>query len=103
MQTTSYVQTQAMLHALEFTLERGGFGSNHHYKKAAQALIQQMKSHRSVSGRQQQLAALLKKGATIEQMMKATRSSRRTVFRYLNYFEEAGMTIDLSGSVYKLK
>ncbi len=102
-QNTSFLQSQTILHALEFALSKGAFGNNANRKKAAQSLIQQLKSNRSVGGRQQQLLALLKRGATIEQMMKATTASRRTIFRYLNYFEEAGMDLVLTDSVYKLK
>ena len=46
-------------------------------KKAAQALLKSMQSNRSVSGRHQQLVDMLKKGATVEQMMKSATSSRR--------------------------
>lgn len=68
----------------------------------AQALIKDMKSNESLSGRHQQLVNLLKKGATIDDMIKVTRSSRRTVFRYLNQFEDAGVDIQLVDGRYKL-
>jgi len=102
-QSTSFIQNQTILRALEFAAAKGGFGSNAKQKKTAAALIQQMKSNRSVSGRHQQLMSLLGKGATIEQMMKSTTTSRRTIFRYLNHFEEAGVQIQLADGKYKLK
>jgi len=102
-QNTSFLQTQTILRALEFAYAKGGFGSSAKQKKMAAALIQQMKSNKSVSGRHQQLMALLTKGATIEAMMKATDSSRRTIFRYLNHFEDAGVEIELVQGHYRLK
>ena len=47
--------------------------------------------------------ALLKKGVTLEGMMKATGASRRTIFRYLNHFEEAGIDIVIDNGRYRLK
>ena len=61
-----------------------------------------MKSNKSVSGRHQQLLSILKKGATIGQMIKTTRSSRRTIFRYLNHLEEAGVGLELVNGKYRV-
>ena len=102
MQQTSFSQTQTILKALEFALAKNGFVGNGKQKKTAQALIRSMKSNESLSGRHQQLVGMLKKGATIDDMIKATGSSRRTVFRYLNHFEDAGVNITLVGGKYKL-
>ena len=102
-QSTSYLQTQTILRALEFASSKGGFGSNARQKKTALGLIKSMKSNESVSGRHQQLSAMLKKGATIEEMIKATGASRRTIFRYLNHFEDAGLDIAIAEGKYKLK
>lgn len=102
-QSTSFLQTQTILRALEFANTKGAFSDSPKHKKTAAVLIQQMKSNHSVSGRHQQLMALLSKGATIEQMMKATATSRRTVFRYLNHFEEAGADLKLVDGKYRLK
>jgi Fic family protein len=100
--STSFLQTQAILKALEFASAKGGFGSNAQLKKTAQSLLKTMRSNQSVSGRHQQLTNMLKKGATIEEMIKSTGASRRTIFRYLNHFEEAGINLDLSGGKYRL-
>lgn len=103
MQNTSFLQTQTILKALEFTLAKGGFGTNAGQKKAAASLIKEMSGTKSVSGRHQQLMNMLKKGSTVDQMIKATGSSRRTIFRYLNHFESAGVDIRLEDGQYKLK
>jgi len=102
-QSTSYLQNQTILRALEFAMSKGGFGTNARQKKTALALIKDMKSNESVSGRHQQLSAMLRKGASIAEMMKATNSSRRTIFRYLNHFEDAGVNISITDGKYKLK
>jgi len=102
-QNTSFLETQTVLAALEFTLRKGGFGANTHQKRTAQKLIKDMKSNESVSGRHQQIMQMLKKGSSIDQMIKATSSPRRTIFRYLNHFEEAGVDIELVNGKYRIK
>lgn len=103
MQSTSYLQTQTILRALEFATSKGGFGTNARQKKTAAGLIRDMKSNESVSGRHQQLTAMLRRGASIAEMIKATGASRRTIFRYLNHFEDAGLAISIADGKYKLK
>jgi len=101
--STSFLETQTILTALEFASKKGVFSNNPNQKKTAQRLIKKMKSTSSVSGRHQQIMQMLRRGASIEQMMKATGSSRRTIFRYLNHFEEAGVDIELTDGKYKIK
>ena len=103
MQNSSYLQTQTILRGLEFALARGAFADNAGQKRTAAALIKEMKGNQSVGGRHQLLTSMLKKGATVEDMLKATGSSRRTIFRYLNNVEEAGVDIQLEGGKYRLK
>ena len=103
MQNTSFAETQTILRALEFAMARGGFGGNVKQKKTAAMLIRRMQSNKSVSGRHLQLMSVLKRGATIDQMIKVTGSSRRTIFRYLNHFEEAGFDIIITDGKYKFK
>ena len=103
MRNTSFLENQTILKALEYSLSKSAFGSNSKHKKTAAALIRKMKSTDSVSGRHQQLMNMLKKGAGLDQLMKASGSSRRTIFRYLNHFEEAGANISLQGGKYKIK
>jgi len=102
-QHATFLETETILRALEFASAKGAFGDNAKLKKTAATLIQGMKSKKSLGGRQQQLRTLLKKGATIDEMIKAIGSSRRTIFRYLNSFEDAGIDIVLEGGRYTLK
>jgi hypothetical protein len=81
-QTNSYLQTQTILRGLEFALAKGAFDDNAGQKRTAAAMIREMKGMKSVGGRHQLLTSILKKGATVEEMVKATGSSRRTIFRY---------------------
>lgn len=102
-QNTSFLQSQTVLRALEFALSKGGFDGHAMQKKTAAELVKNMKSTQSVSGRHHHLTALLKKGASIDEMIKATSSSRRTIFRYLNHLEEAGVNLVIGDGKYKLK
>lgn len=101
MQTTSLLESETILRALEYANSKGAFGSPQH-KKTAVGLIRRMKSNQSVSGRHQQLRDLLQRGASIDEMIRALGASRRTVFRYLNHFEEAGISIVLEDGKYKM-
>ena len=103
MQDTRFMRTQTILRALKFSLAKGGFSKDAKQKKTATALVKQMQSTKSVSGRHLQLTSLLKKGASIKQMTKSTGASRRTVFRYLNHFEEAGIDLILEDGTYRFK
>ena len=103
MQNSGFLQTQTILRGLEFALAKGAFADNPVQKRTAATLIKEMKGNKSVGGRLQVLTSILKKGATVEEMVKATGSSRRTIFRYLNNFEEAGVDIQLDGGKYTLK
>ena len=101
MQKTNFLETQTILRALEYTSAKGGFATNARQKQTAGALIKNMKAGGSASGRYRQLMTMLKKGATLAQLMKAAGSSRRTIFRYLNHFEDAGVKIVLEGMRYR--
>ncbi len=101
-QNTSFAETQVVLRALDFALAKGGFGGNASQKKTAVALVKKLKSNRSVGGRHLKLVGMIKKGATIDEMIKVAGSSRRTVFRYLNHLEEAGFNITLADGKYKI-
>jgi hypothetical protein len=102
-QNTTFAETQTIIRALEFASAKGGFGTNKKQKQTAAALLKKLKSNRSVGGRHLKLVGVLKKGATIDEMIKATGSSRRTMFRYLNHLEEAGFDIIIVDGKYKLK
>ncbi|HNQ24011.1 MAG TPA: helix-turn-helix domain-containing protein [Phycisphaerae bacterium] len=102
MRRTSFLESQTILTALESTLARGGFDRNAAQKRTAQQLIKRMQGSGTVSGRHTQVIALLQKGATIEQLMKACGASRRTLFRYLNHFEEAGIKIEIDAGRYRI-
>jgi len=100
---TGYLQTETIIKALEFTLQRGGFGASARHKKIAATLLKSMKGNQSISGRHQQLASLLRKGATLSQLIKGIGASRRTIFRYLNHFETAGFEVEVENGLYRLR
>ena len=63
-------------------------------------LCQELAGERSIYGRQLSMIRLMEKGATIEALGKKLRCSRRTVFRYLNHLEDAGVSIKLENGKY---
>mgnify|MGYP002624841957 CR=1 FL=1 len=103
MQHSNFVETETILRAIEFAQAKGAFSRDPRLQKAATALIKRMKSNRTPSGRQQQLRNLLREGASIKDMIRGIGASRRTVFRYLNDFEEAGLRLVLEDGRYFIR
>ena len=103
MRNTSYIQAQTITTALKFALKKGGFGDNAQQKRTAHELLKALSDNGSLPGRHHQLRKMLEKGAGIEEMIKATDTSRRTIFRYLNHFEDAGIKIVIVDGKYRLE
>lgn len=103
MRGASYLEMQTIVAALEFALSRGEFDAKARQKRAAQQLIKRLRSNRTISGRQEQIMALLKNGASIPQMVQASGTSRRTIFRYLNHYEEAGFDLEIANGKYQIR
>ena len=86
--------------ALKCALKSKQYDKNAAVKKAAEGLVKELESERSIYGRQLKLIGLMEKGATIADIGRKLRSSRRTVFRYLNHLEEAGVSLSLKNGKY---
>ncbi|GMU38296.1 MAG: HTH domain-containing protein [Phycisphaerae bacterium] len=96
------LKTKAIQSALQFALEKRLFSKNPELRKAAESWLKDADNDRSVFGRQMRMIQVLRKGATLEEMVRRLKSSRRTVFRYLNELERAGYTVKLEDSVYRV-
>lgn len=96
------LKTRAIQAALQFAIEKRLFSKNPELKKAAESWLKEADNDRSVFGRQMRMIQVLRKGATLEDMVRKLKSSRRTVFRYLNELERAGYTVKLEDSVYRV-
>ncbi len=97
---SDFTQTLAVHAALRQALRGSLFKRDPKVLGAAQKLVKILEGERSTYGRQLRMIQLMQKGATIEQMGRQLRCSRRTLFRYLNHLESAGIDITLTGSEY---
>lgn len=100
--SSDIVQTRAIQTALQFAINQRLFSKNPELKKAAEYWLRNAVNDRSVFGRQMRMIQVLRKGATLDELVRKLKSSRRTVFRYLNELERAGYTIKLEDSVYRV-
>jgi biotin operon repressor len=97
---SDFTETLAVHAALQQALRGGLLKREPKVLAAAQKLVRSLESERSIYGRQLRMIRLMQKGATIEQMGRQLRCSRRTLFRYLNHLESAGIDIQLDGRQY---
>jgi hypothetical protein len=99
---SDFAETFAVHAALKHALSRKLFASDPRTQKAAVGLAKSLESDRSIYGRQLKMIGLMAKGATIQQMVKSLRCSRRTIFRYLNHLVAAGIDITLEDGRYRV-
>ncbi len=97
---SDFTETFAIHVGLRAALRARQYDNNPAVKKAALALCKELESERSIYGRQLKMVKLMAKGVTIGQLGRSLRCSRRTAFRYLNYFEDAGVSISLDKGKY---
>ena len=71
-------------------------------RKAAEKLCQELEGEHSIYGRQLKMIRLMEKGASLPELGRKLHCSRRTVFRYLNHLEDAGISIELVGTAYRV-
>ena len=99
---SDFTETFAIHVALTSALKSRHYGKNTAVQKAADKLCTELQSERSIFGRQLKMIGLMEKGATLAEMGRKLRCSRRTVFRHLNHLEDAGIAIKLDGSKYSV-
>ncbi|MFH0981588.1 MAG: helix-turn-helix domain-containing protein [Planctomycetota bacterium] len=99
---SDFSETFAVHAALKYALSKKLFAGDARTRKTATALVKSLESDRSIYGRQLSMIGLMADGATIQQMVKALRCSRRTIFRYLNHLESAGIGVTLEGGQYRV-
>ena len=98
--SSDFAEVYAVHAALKNALKGNVFSDYANARKAAQNLVREFESVNSAYGRQLKMAQMLEKGATLDELATKLRSSRRTIFRYLNTLEEAGVSIELHGDLY---
>ena len=97
---SDFTETFAIHVALKLALKARQYKKNAAVRRAAEKLSKELEGKRSIYGRQLKMVGLMKKGASLAEMGRKLRCSRRTVFRYLNHLEDAGFPINLAGSKY---
>ena len=98
--TAEFGETFAVHAALRHALKSGIYKNDPEVQDAAQKLVKTLESERSLYGRQLRMIQAMESGITIEQMGRLLHCSRRTLFRYLNHLEAAGVEITLENSEY---
>jgi len=88
--------------ALRGALKQRSFGESPSLRKVAERLLSELESERSIYGRQLKMLRMLRDGATIEDIERKVGCSRRTVFRYLNHLEDAGLDLALEDYKYRV-
>lgn len=98
--SSDFTETLAIHASLKAALKSKKFDDNPQLKKAAQKLCKEMDGENSIYGRQLKMLKLMQSGATVSELGRKLKTSRRTLFRYLNYLEEAGINIELRDNSY---
>ena len=97
---SDFTETLVIHSALKSALKNRVFESSPKLQRAARGICKTLDSEKSIYGRQLKMINLMQQGASIAEMCKKLNSSRRTIFRYLNFFEEAGVDIKLKENKY---
>ena len=99
---SDFTQTYAIHIALKNALKSKKYDGLPAVQKAAEALCKELGSDQSVYNRQLKMISMLQKGASMMDLHRKLKCSRRTLYRYLNEFEEAGVSIQLEGKKYHI-
>ena len=99
---SDFTETFAIHVALKKALRAKQYDKTPAVRKAAETLCNELQGERSIYGRQLKMIGLMEKGATIGGLGRKLKCSRRTVFRYLNHLEDAGVSIKLQGGKYRV-
>ncbi len=99
---SDFTETFAIHVALKGALKSQQYGGNAAVRKAAERLCADLAGERSIYGRQLKMINLMEKGTSLAEIGRKLRCSRRTVFRYLNHLEDAGISITLDNNKYNV-
>ena len=97
---SGFTESLAVHVALKAALKGKRYAANAAAKSAAERLCRDLESERSIYGRQLRMIRLMENGASISELGRKLRCSRRTAFRYLNHLEDANVSITLQGGKY---
>lgn len=97
---SDFAETFAIHVGLKTALKSRQYEQTPSVKRAAEQLLKSLQSDKTIYGKQLQMLSLMEKGATIAELGRKLRCSRRTAFRYLNHLEDAGIDITLEDGKY---
>ena len=97
---SDFTETFAIHVALRAALKAKHYAKHEAVRKAAQQLCVELEGERSIYGRQLKMINLMEKGVTLPELGRKLKCSRRTIFRYLNHLEDAGIAIKLENNKY---
>jgi biotin operon repressor len=97
---SDFTQTFAIHVALKQALRSKQYDKNAAVRSAADRLCSELQGERSIYGRQLKMITLMEKGVSLAELGRKLHCSRRTVFRYLNHLEDAGISIKLDRNKY---
>jgi len=99
---SDFTETFAIHVALKAALKSKQYAKNGAVRKAADRLASELQGEKSIYGRQIKMIGLMEKGVSLAELGRKLRCSRRTVFRYLNHLEHAGISIALDNNKYRV-
>lgn len=97
---SDFTETLAIHIALKQAIKSKRYERHTAVECAAEELCRNLEGERSIYGRQLKMIRLMEKGATLSELVRKLHCSRRTVFRYFNHLEDAGIDIQLDGFKY---
>ncbi len=99
---SDFLETYAVHAALRAGLKSSLYRQDKEADKAARKLLKHLESPKSIYGRQHRMIKLMQKGATVAQICKGLKCSRRTVFRYFHDLAAAGIEVEWDGNSYSV-
>lgn len=100
--SADFSETFAIHASLKHALAAKLFSGDARAYRSAAALVKALESDRSIYGKQLKLLRLMEKGATLDELGRLMRCSRRTVFRHLDHLKAAGIGVTLKGHAYSV-
>lgn len=97
---SDFAEILAIHIALKSALKSRSYSKIPEMRNMAEALCKELIRDGSIYSKQLKMIAMMQKGASIDTLGQKFRCSRRTVFRYLNEFEEAGVSLRLEDGKY---
>ena len=101
--SSDFTENLAIHIALKAAMKSGQFEKSAAVNNAAGKLFKYLEGEDSIFGRQLKMIHMMETGASIAELGRKLRCSRRTAFRYLNFLEDAGVGVSLEDGKYRVE